>query len=683
MIKIKLCILSFACFSISQCLAQDCHEIKENETIRLDTEGGPLFQSPVQDQDGLGTCYANAASVALKTVLPNKPDLSYLQLAFAHAEKFEAPKNEKNNIDSAFKTRPNGKVGEELLSGGQVCDTLKAAKQMGACKRSDVALENLIFNSKNQTFQDSSRVQKKIIKAISEYYDIAKDSRNPIKKQNENQEMFTKIILERQKNYTKEYCLRPEIENAENVTKNILAKVYLYLKNKNIRISNLSSVENSFDRDLFLFSLSTGNSINYESKTSELFINIEDSAKNLLKNSYLKVLMGSPSSVSAQDLYLSAVKKISPRLTPAIYKMFFSDLNSSDQQILQKDYDRYVTKNIEECLQQNRIQYFKNADGLNKDFEEKECKIYEKQAKSLQLIATTLSESNFLNIDAVNAFMAQVPHLNYEQAMRELTAPDCSDKNKIQIPDNLACHSEFFNYTYLLEEYIYDKQLMSGEKIEKLVSEAEKNEKDKIQVDYLAALKVVNENVLYVGKTDQLTIDKKNQEIKTIEKRKDDRDEAVMGIVRNKIMKSIVGERKEKTLWEDYVNLNKNKFTTDAISRLKQNKQAVTMSICTRLFEDPNAISLRDGQCEKETMVDKRYASIGGHHAIAVIGVKCLKGKLYYLIQNSWGDWHQIKDTKNKDLVTQHFESEYGKAWINEDELLNNTFSFQSIGLKK
>ena len=60
--------------------ALDCGGIPEGQVFRLDQGDGPLSKAAVQDQDGVGSCYANQSSLLLQSVIPDHPNLSYLNL---------------------------------------------------------------------------------------------------------------------------------------------------------------------------------------------------------------------------------------------------------------------------------------------------------------------------------------------------------------------------------------------------------------------------------------------------------------------------------------------------------------------------------------------------------------------------------------------------------------------------
>ena len=214
--------------------------------------------------------------------------------------------------------------------------------------------------------------------------------------------------------------------------------------------------------------------------------------------------------------------------------------------------------------------------------------------------------------------------------MNAITAADCTPSKKVAVPDNLNCSDEVFNFSYYLEKYLYTLGA------------------DKISQVQAAVTAAENSQTTSNGKIN----------------------------ARTTAIKNLVGAQKESELWAKYQAENKNKMSNDAINLLKNKKQALTMTLCTNMFTHPNANASRDNKCESDTSGE--YAAAVGYHAVAVIGAKCMQGKLKYLIQNSWGDWNDIKEVKNSD-GSSHYEAENGKAWFDEDELTNNSFGYQKI----
>lgn len=95
-----------------------------------------MDQFPVQDQDGLGTCYANASAVLLQGSLGLANPVSYHQLALAHAVSQNRAKENGRlvSLDNSLSTRYAGE-------GGWVCRTIEAAKKAGFCDASSFRLD--------------------------------------------------------------------------------------------------------------------------------------------------------------------------------------------------------------------------------------------------------------------------------------------------------------------------------------------------------------------------------------------------------------------------------------------------------------------------------------------------------------------------------------------------------------
>lgn len=105
--------------------------VKEGEALSLRDEGRSLANLEVQDQDGLGTCYANTTSAVLTSVLPGHPDVSYTQAALSSSSHGWSQnwKNGKNQYIS--------KDDDQFISGGYVCETIAGMKNAGgACPKS-------------------------------------------------------------------------------------------------------------------------------------------------------------------------------------------------------------------------------------------------------------------------------------------------------------------------------------------------------------------------------------------------------------------------------------------------------------------------------------------------------------------------------------------------------------------
>lgn len=145
--------------------------VGEGQVISLLREGKSLASHKIQDQDGMGTCYANTASTMLKSVLPGNPDVSYLHLAVQ-----SATNGVRNNFD------PNNprywRMGKEdkmesFADGGFICETVTALKKIGglACRKEQSILESDVL---------PPDIQEKAFKNLGFYFDVLnKAKQNP------------------------------------------------------------------------------------------------------------------------------------------------------------------------------------------------------------------------------------------------------------------------------------------------------------------------------------------------------------------------------------------------------------------------------------------------------------------------------------------------------------------------
>lgn len=118
-----------------------------------------LKQFAVQDQDGLGICYANSASVLLQHAMGWEKPVSYQQLALGHA----------NYARSWFTgqkiANTSGKPGDRYAGeAGNICLSVEAAKQYGIC-------DGHSFKFDVHNGQDPWAMQEKLLLAYGDLID--------------------------------------------------------------------------------------------------------------------------------------------------------------------------------------------------------------------------------------------------------------------------------------------------------------------------------------------------------------------------------------------------------------------------------------------------------------------------------------------------------------------------------
>ncbi len=155
--------------------------IPENKVVSLFESGKSLSSHKIQDQDGLGTCYANATTAVLKSVLPNNPDVSYVHAALQTSTNgwLQSWSNGKNNYIKSDNS--------DLTSGGFFCDTVSALKKSGgACTVNHSILEN-------KELMDSY-VQIELMKGLGAYFDSVNKVKNDPAKLQKLKQNLAKVI---------------------------------------------------------------------------------------------------------------------------------------------------------------------------------------------------------------------------------------------------------------------------------------------------------------------------------------------------------------------------------------------------------------------------------------------------------------------------------------------------------
>lgn len=443
---------------MNELYAQSCDGIPDGEIKRLDQPGKSLENFRTQDQDGLGTCYANTASVMLQSRLPGHPEVSYLNLAFMYAEKHEAPGVRQNGKDTGFKKKKLPTDDDSfLVDGGFSCETIMAAKERGGvCKRNDVALEKMFHSSGSSVASDSTFLQKEVLSRLSKYYDgIFKDfgreeSKSPkgvlsflspeqkTSRFDDYKAALKKVLTQKKEQYNREQCLKPDTKNAEAIIENIIARIY--------QISNdPRNSKNKMMPAMLATQRKLGSAIKImTSRGYEMDIDVHESTKEALKD-YIKEISENPA-VDQEAALFKTISKISPAFNQKVF-MALGGFSDVDKVNLTVDYERYVKKDVKSCMDQAQLEYFVKDDGLKKDFQNDGClSQYADHADNIRQLVTTLDKVNLKNIDSLYGFLMELPDMNYEQAMMKVVGPDCPDNKKIPLPNDLHCESGSFFY---------------------------------------------------------------------------------------------------------------------------------------------------------------------------------------------------------------------------------------------
>tara|TARA_B100000925_G_scaffold290088_1_gene274469 strand:+ start:8584 stop:10797 length:2214 start_codon:yes stop_codon:yes gene_type:complete len=109
------------------------------------------------------------------------------------------------------------------------------------------------------------------------------------------------------------------------------------------------------------------------------------------------------------------------------------------------------------------------------------------------------------------------------------------------------------------------------------------------------------------------------------------------------------------------LNKNKKKVLREKLMSLNENKPAV-LGICSSVLHKdhrrPPATAVSTGNAK----VDEKNC---GAHALTVIGYRCNKGKVEYLLQNSWGVRACNQYRRSREIECRN-DKDQGKIWISE-----------------
>jgi|GEM_PF-5656851 len=136
---LHLALLVIAFYPLKNYAQINCSGSSITPTTNLRSAGKSLHNMALQDQDGIGTCYANTLSLALEARI-GEP-VSYHQLAILYGVSHNATNN-----NAVVQSSGDHNIEKTILDGGFACDTFNEVKKRTPnylCKRSSVPGENL------------------------------------------------------------------------------------------------------------------------------------------------------------------------------------------------------------------------------------------------------------------------------------------------------------------------------------------------------------------------------------------------------------------------------------------------------------------------------------------------------------------------------------------------------------
>jgi hypothetical protein len=440
--------------------AMDCAGMPEGRVVRLDDPSGPLANSSIQDQDGIGSCYANQASVMLQSIIPGNPDLSYLNLGLYYATDYTVPKFRKSSG-----TYTNIANGTGPIDGGFSCKAINAAlarqKSSGdgvLCKSSDVPMDHNFVNNMVSSSPDNAAKVMSVTAGYMTMYqnefgwaeqkDIT-DAKLQAKRAKADQfkKALKKFVQDSGDAYLTKKC---EIYNPNNIL-DLMENALTRAINSSPQCISGKSISTSSPICQSFSQLGMITTISGSGKSSKVkFIQTSQSREQLKKSvlSMFKNKNGVNSFLNELSGYVKNADRSNNSLgnKDAFAKLIVKSISDADMRVLTEDYNRIALKNFDRCKEGNALDFI-----VDKDFQKNASKDvvlcnYKSLVSNIQLVALNMPKYAFNDLNAFVDFVTEKAGLSYDQAMLPLIASDCRPEERVRIPDNLKCDQVVMNF---------------------------------------------------------------------------------------------------------------------------------------------------------------------------------------------------------------------------------------------
>lgn len=463
----------------NQSFAQSCGSLADGEMVRIDEENKSLHNFKVQDQDGLGSCYANAASLLLQGNLKDNPEISYLHLATLYkTQKLSEQRNSAKSTkdfdiyakQAADKQKAINGAGDAMkwdlaIDGGNTCGVIAAVKELEeknkkpmTCLRSEMNLEKILISG------DGEHRQFKTVLETSVYMNLF-------------QKNFGDL------NVKPNFFNRKKILLAQEKYINFKESFQALINSKQKQISEQSCSKINADYLEPVIAPLIQSALTYQSCFKDDFPSKNDYWCKIIKGLVNNPKTNEDGSIEAgkskKEWLTSFQKKISQKKTPFTAQGLSDDMSDSfieslglndQEKINAKRFlkeriiaSTTVNKNLEDlsgeynevletgfsvaCVNRNTYNYFDSKEYEN-DWKQSEslCSYSELMNQATNVIMK-YKESGLDDVKTAMDFLTANAGSSYDEAMMALYASDCDDKTKIALPQNISCQTLNVNST--------------------------------------------------------------------------------------------------------------------------------------------------------------------------------------------------------------------------------------------
>lgn len=457
-------IVTLTSFSLGA--SEDCADLKNGEILRLDEKGKSLENFKVQDQDGVGTCYANTTSLILESLLENHPQVSYLQVAAisktstleqlrsdAKAENFDIYAKQEND------RRKNWRL---AIEGGTVCKVIselqkEQAKQNRAllCPRKNISLEREAIDGDSEHNQyrnlvESARYLNKFqgtFKDVDEEEGFFNKSRVRASKKRyeEFKKAFTENLTGQKKEELKIKCQKLSADDLDNVLADVIHEAEIY----SFCFEEKKSAEYKSTCDVIKALIQKPEDDgSYSIKSKGLTAEFGASFKAKLSLPHKK-------KYSNESLKLDLVNSLMDNVKPNWFQkkyyektanQLFAKLDNAKLSALVAEYNEVLENGFSKKCADRMMESYLTSKSFERDWEKNEilCQNRELMEQAGRVLVD-YRRSGLNDIDRALDFILDKARSDYDDAFLALYGKDCKEEDKILLPKNISCEDTSVN----------------------------------------------------------------------------------------------------------------------------------------------------------------------------------------------------------------------------------------------
>ncbi|WPU66665.1 hypothetical protein [Peredibacter starrii] len=450
-------------------LALECGNIPEGTVVRLDQGNGTLAKAAVQDQDGIGSCYVNQASLMLQSTLPGNPNISYLSLGVFYANDVNLP-NQREKGNKKY-TVPEKKAdntvvedGSTAIDAGSGCRAINNAverqKKTGIgslCRTQDVALEHNFFDQQGN-YQDPGFIQDKsmlqasrFMNAYQKVFGYAFEKDKKIQEKREEADKFSLALRNFVKGQSDDYFEKKCVNKDPAILINAVQDSLIRAAAKKIDCFSPQMFIPDNTRDQVCKSFKkVGILLLNDKKNSKVTAYLNADVKEKIKkdmSTFYQSKGGYGDMLNKLREFYRSFAAGNQSQKDSFVDLMMTSLSPEHNGKLEDSYKQVALGQIDKCKTDNMLSFFKDKqEFLEKAKQDSILCNYMDILEGTSDLAGVLPQGAFTNMSSFLDFITAKAGLNYDDAMLALIASDCPPEKRIKVPATLRCESVRMSY---------------------------------------------------------------------------------------------------------------------------------------------------------------------------------------------------------------------------------------------